>query len=407
MYVAVNYSGSGSYGYWNNWNSPFRFVETIIKDTILHGQRYAVVLSTFDNSQRYERSDDSTVYIWKNGDSILHKWNIEGGQQITWYGWSQFPIVTFSPYGAFPENRSENVVFKSTDSLYFENRSVFNLPSQNKTFNAAYKRGTGLVRVSEKLDHASIRLNYTKDVTLIGSIINDQVRGEFALWGLTPIFLGVPKLEATNGDIIRVPILATGMKTRYLIDSTPLQASLSYNASMLEPIAGTQAGSVQNGIRTVPFTFALTPGADTARATLLFRAAVGNDTITTLIPRIEPQSGINYRTTAVNGSVRVFGNQAGGEQQRFFSKAARVRLVAVSPNPASDQLTISLVASEKTPMTISIVNVLGERLLRNEIMLESGIHDVPMSVSGLPRGVYLLTLQTETDIITRQIHILP
>ncbi len=219
--------------------------------------------------------------------------------------------------------------------------------------------------------------------------------------------IGVPQLEAKNGDTLRVPILATGMKARYLIDSTPLQASLSFNASMLEPIAGTQAGSVQNGIRTVPFTFTPTPNSDTARATLLFRAAVGNDTVTTLIPRIEPQSGINYRTTAVNGSVRVLGNQAGGEQQRFFSKAARVRLVAVNPNPPSDQLTISLVVSEKTPVTISIVNVLGERLLRNEIMLESGIQDVPMSVRGLPSGVYLLTLQTETDIITRQIHILP
>lgn len=387
-----------------------RVFETVIGDTLVNGKRFGKVFSSFDNSIRFERSTDTAVYVWtsQNGEQLQYSWNFDSTKSVQWNQWTIFPKTIFVANVRTWLNTS------ISSAVYNENAVLFNYYSNsnysgNNTVRMAvrYRKLVGLDSVFSNGDFSTIRGNYTNEAKLIGYIIDGKAKGDIAASATFQMTIGVSKLEARNNDTVCVPIFTTGINTRYLIDSTPLPASLSYNASMLEPIAGTQAGSVQNGIRTVPFTFALTPGADTARATLLFRAAVGNDTITTLIPRIEPQSGINYRTTAVNGSVRVFGNQAGGEQQRFFSKAARVRLVAVSPNPASDQLTISLVASEKTPMTISIVNVLGERLLRNEIMLESGIHDVPMSVSGLPRGVYLLTLQTETDIITRQIHILP
>jgi hypothetical protein len=164
---------------------------------------------------------------------------------------------------------------------------------------------------------------------------------------------------------------------------------------------------VTNGIRTVPFTFALTPNSDTARAVLLFRAAVGSDTATILTPRIEPQSGINSRTTVTNGYVRIRANQAGGEQIRFFSKAPRLRVLALSPNPASDIISITLSASEKAPVTISLVNTLGQRIRQAEVTLQMGSQEIPFSVRDVPHGVYLVVIQSQSEILTRQIQILP
>jgi hypothetical protein len=164
---------------------------------------------------------------------------------------------------------------------------------------------------------------------------------------------------------------------------------------------------VTNGIRTVPFTFALTPNSDTARAVLLFRAAVGNDTATILTPRIEPQSGINYHTTVTNGYVRIIANQAGGEQIQFFSKAPRLRVLALSPNPASDVISLTLSASEKTPVTISLVNTLGQRIRQAEVRLQTDSQEIPFSVRDVPHGVYMIVIQLQSEILTRQIQILP
>ncbi len=219
--------------------------------------------------------------------------------------------------------------------------------------------------------------------------------------------IGVSKLEARNYDTVRVPIITTGVKARYLIDSTPLPASLSFNASLLEPIGNIQVGTVTNGIRTVPFTFALTPNSDTARAVLLFRAAVGNDTATVLTPRIEPQSGINYRTTVTNGYVRIRANQAGGEQVQFFSKAPRLRVLAISPNPASDIISVTLSASEKTSVTLSLLNTLGQKIRQMEITLQTDSQEIPFSVRDVPHGVYMIVIQSQSETLTRQIQILP
>jgi hypothetical protein len=222
-----------------------------------------------------------------------------------------------------------------------------------------------------------------------------------------PVKISVPSADVLNGDTVQIPLIATGMKAQYAIDSTPLPASLSFNASLLEPIGNTQVGTVTNGIRTVPFTFALTPNSDTARAVLLFRAAVGSDTATILTPRIEPQSGINSRTTVTNGYVRIKANQAGGEQIRFFSKAPRLRVLALSPNPASDIISITLSASEKAPVTISLVNTLGQRIRQAEVTLQTGSQEIPFSVRDVPHGVYMIVIQSQSDILTRQVQILP
>lgn len=60
-----------------------RYTDTIIRDTLINSARYAVIFSTFDNSLRYERSNDTAVFIWQNGkEQLQYNWNIKNKDSI-------------------------------------------------------------------------------------------------------------------------------------------------------------------------------------------------------------------------------------------------------------------------------------------------------------------------------------
>lgn len=391
------YYGSVTY----NYN---QVIESIIGDTTIENKKYAKVFSTFDNVTRYERSNDTAVYIWNrdNGEQVLETWNLDSVTLKRFNSWTYFAPKSYfgkTQSGGDYMNFFNDVGNKTDSSISIVNNNWSSYYLFSKGYGIDYVRPYGMTKIFENEHYRNPNGSYNKSAELIAWKVNGV--------STVSITTSAPNLQTLQGEVLQIPILATGMKVRKFLDSVPLCASLSFNASLLEPIGDTQAGTVTNGIRTVPFAFTLTPNSDTARSVLLFRAAVGNDTATILTPRIEPQAGINYRTTVTNGYVRIWANQAGGEQLRLFSKSPRLRVLALSPNPASDIISLTLSASEKTPVTISLVNTLGQKIRQAEISANAGSQEIPFSVRDVPHGVYMLTLQSHKDILTRQIHILP
>jgi hypothetical protein len=60
-----------------------RYIETVLRDTLIGTTRYGVVHSTYDNSTRLERSDANTIYVYRNGrEEIVHSWNSKVGDSI-------------------------------------------------------------------------------------------------------------------------------------------------------------------------------------------------------------------------------------------------------------------------------------------------------------------------------------
>lgn len=76
---------------------------------------------------------------------------------------------------------------------------------------------------------------------------------------------------------------------------------------------------------------------------------------------------------------------------------AAAEILNVYPNPANDKLNIK--ARQITSLTI--VNMMGQTVMRQSVDADEFVLDV----SGLDSGMYLLNVETETGMVTRQINI--
>jgi hypothetical protein len=81
-----------------------------------------------------------------------------------------------------------------------------------------------------------------------------------------------------------------------------------------------------------------------------------------------------------------------------------VSSLSVYPNPAGDVLNLTLELSQATPMTLSLIDQLGQKVeVRDLSKLESGVNELEMDVSGLSSGVYYLQIESQGRIATRKI----
>ncbi|MBN2031530.1 T9SS type A sorting domain-containing protein [bacterium] len=71
------------------------------------------------------------------------------------------------------------------------------------------------------------------------------------------------------------------------------------------------------------------------------------------------------------------------------------------PNPFNASTTIRFQLSQKSPVRLSIFNILGEEIetLIDDVM-DQGVHDIVWNAEGYPSGIYFSRLQTGEDIET-------
>ncbi len=68
---------------------------------------------------------------------------------------------------------------------------------------------------------------------------------------------------------------------------------------------------------------------------------------------------------------------------------------AMFPNPASNDLTISVSIQENIEVELSIFNLIGKRILTKTIDIQQGENIIPLDISHLPQGSYLLEMRNE------------
>ena len=71
------------------------------------------------------------------------------------------------------------------------------------------------------------------------------------------------------------------------------------------------------------------------------------------------------------------------------------KLIKVFPNPTNDILNVSI--SELKPNSISLSNIQGQELYYSDFFHER------IDISGLPSGMYILTLQTDKGVVRKKI----
>lgn len=122
----------------------------------------------------------------------------------------------------------------------------------------------------------------------------------------------------------------------------------------------------------------------------------------------------SYTITDGNGYVLASGGQFVDEESESFRTASVsglndngiVNAISIYPNPANDMATLAFSTNEKSSAAISITNILGEAVYKNEIgFLTAGQHIMPISTAKLAEGMYFVNLMTNNKIITKKITI--
>jgi hypothetical protein len=75
--------------------------------------------------------------------------------------------------------------------------------------------------------------------------------------------------------------------------------------------------------------------------------------------------------------------------------------VTIFPNPVEDSFTISVVNSPEEPLTIKIINLLGQQIYQGELLSFQSQKSIPFA--SYPRGTYLVQLNAGKQIITKKI----
>jgi hypothetical protein len=170
------------------------------------------------------------------------------------------------------------------------------------------------------------------------------------------------------------------------------------NTSLLQVLSPLQAAQgvvqnrVENGARILRFSLPV-PSVNEAEplVTIRLRGLLGSDSVTTLTLDSAFVGG-----TPVRGSQSRFQtlglNYSGGKPRLYFTPL----ITLVAPNPATDNLSVTLSAQEASSIALRIVNVLGQATELFTGSIDAGERDFRFDLSHLPTGTYLLELRSSS-----------
>jgi Secretion system C-terminal sorting domain len=95
-------------------------------------------------------------------------------------------------------------------------------------------------------------------------------------------------------------------------------------------------------------------------------------------------------------------NPCGGIYTSVQQPSENSKLV-VFPNPAHDKIIMNFFAQGNKPITISLLNELGQMVwMKNEEVVRGNLSE-EISVSDFPDGIYFLQLKTENGVFNREV----
>lgn len=183
-------------------------------------------------------------------------------------------------------------------------------------------------------------------------------------------------------------------RTGFAPNTTATFAFRIANTSLVEvvspkdPSQGVLQNRVENGVRTMIFRVII-PSTNESEplVTMSLRGLLGNDSLTTLT--IDSAFVGSTPLRGAQSRFRTVGlNYAGGKPLYF---TPLVRLVA--PNPASEELSVTIETPEPAEIILRIFNVLGQATPLFTGRVEAGEKEFRFSVAALPVGTYILELR--------------
>jgi hypothetical protein len=70
-----------------------------------------------------------------------------------------------------------------------------------------------------------------------------------------------------------------------------------------------------------------------------------------------------------------------------------VTTTRIYPNPVVDQMTIEVNAAQASEMSISVYNLMGQKVMDKNVSINTGINTPTLNTSSLSSGVYFVTVK--------------
>jgi hypothetical protein len=78
-------------------------------------------------------------------------------------------------------------------------------------------------------------------------------------------------------------------------------------------------------------------------------------------------------------------------------KGEGIRL-SIFPNPAQESFTLRINNSINQVSILALLDLTGKEILHTALQLQEGVNNYPVSVAGIPEGLYIVRLQTGTGV---------
>ncbi|MEX0967142.1 MAG: T9SS type A sorting domain-containing protein [Bacteroidia bacterium] len=93
----------------------------------------------------------------------------------------------------------------------------------------------------------------------------------------------------------------------------------------------------------------------------------------------------------------------GSGQVGIAQRAEAAEDFRIMPNPAKDRIMVNFTVKVNQPVKITLYNLLGKSVMQESFTAVTGLQQKALEVSGLPRGVYLLSVESAEGVSTRRV----
>src|SRR5207247_194929 len=130
-------------------------------------------------------------------------------------------------------------------------------------------------------------------------------------------------------------------------------------------------------------------------ATIGFRVYLTKDSSTTiaLLPKTDTISTPCDRTTITFGGIATFNYTFLCNEralQNFLNGTMPMKIIAIHPNPASDEIAIDINSQGKQDVPIEITNALGAHVFSGRRNIAAGNNSIRLDTKNLSGGMYLI-----------------
>ncbi|MBX3042439.1 MAG: choice-of-anchor D domain-containing protein [Candidatus Kapabacteria bacterium] len=225
--------------------------------------------------------------------------------------------------------------------------------------------------------------NYIKEVQLTGLPFPSSLN------------LSIGSYEAFPGDEIIIPIMINNPDNFNLLDFGQISFDLYFNPTLINPV-GYIANHINDRLAKIEIRdLNLYDVSNNVIEKIKFKVGLGNAENCELEIDNAKFSNSFWNLSLVNGSFKLLGICFEGGI-RLLNPSGSENIISVSPNPVSNDLNILLNLIEKGLTSLIITNSIGNVVLYQNFINETGNIELTVDSTKFSNGVYIINLKTPT-----------